>query len=325
MKKTAKGYPYRESKKPKTKLPEDRRPHLGRWLYPRRGTPRNEWLPDKPEETPEERRVHRPDIRHYDRTEWSLQEAYTLIDMWAEVSWGRGSKFHKEMARRARYFRRLWNKQKGRCAVTGIDLYGAPGCGGRGIGIDIINYKFGIRKGNIRLVSAPIAYTRHKCKSVRHGIIEPMNPVIYESWPVFWAVIKHFQWYMQKRNCFDEIPVIIKFPIPTLENQSGVPESWIRFEWQCYQPGNETWADTSVDTTEFAKVYFFDDKIGITYLREHHPRQRGWAPTFDLGRDYDHVIQLCDPHIDFNKEIVRWAKKGFEGFGRWLGEIGKDW
>lgn len=320
---TRKGYPYRDKKKPKTNLPEDRRPHLGRWLYQYRGRPGNEWIPTKPEEKPKERRIRTPDIRHHDRTEWTLQEAHTLIDMWAEISWGRGSKLHKAMGRRGRYFRRLWNKQKGRCAVTGIELYGAPGCGGRGIGIDIINYKFGIQKGNVQLVSAPIAYTRYKSKSIRHGVVEPMNPCMYEKWPVFWAVIKHFQWYVQANNPFAGVPVVIKFPAPSMQRQED-RKSWIEFEWQCWYPGGPTWSDTSTDQTRFAFATFFDDKIGISYLKAKHMSRfpRYGQRNIEL---HDHEIQLCDPNVDFNKEIIRWARKGFDGFGRWLSRIGEDW
>jgi hypothetical protein len=163
-----------------------------------------------------------------------------------------------------------------------------------------------------------------------------MNPVVYDRWPVFWAVIKHFQWYVQERNPFNDYPVLIKFPIPTLENQTkNDPSAWIVFEWQCYHPRGDTledWKRPPVDKTEFAKIYFIDDAIFITYLKEHHVRDSWTMPVTSRGfviditamHDswrYDHKIQLCDPNIDFNKEIIRWAKKGFVGFGRWLRDI----
>lgn len=336
MKNQSKG--YKPKKKPKTKHKEDRRPHLGHWKYGTRGIFSSNqsgiWEPTK-EETVEERRFHRPDIRRCDRTEWTLQEAHTLIDMWAEISWGLGSALHKEMSKRARYFRRLWDKQKGLCAVTGIELYGAPGCAGHGIGIDIINSKFGVQKGNIRLVSAPIAYTRYKCKDIRHGVIETMAPAAYERWPIFWAIIKHFQWHVQAQNPFSDMPVIIKFPVPTIKNQDPKqprPNPWIVFEWRVYYPSSDeysAWGNKMpMDMTEFAKVYFIEDRIHIDYLKKDHPRNRvDWRNIHTLTEhgSYDYEIQMCDPTLDFNKEIIRRSKEGFQGFRRWLSKIGEHW
>jgi hypothetical protein len=333
MKKQSKGFPYKEKKKARTNLPEDKRPHTRRV---------HSWWRSE-EEPKEERAFYVPNIKvdalRYGTIRWSerdkmdvwtLPEVHTLIDMWARISWGTGSKFHKEMSRQARYFRSLWIKQRGRCAITGIPLEGAPGCRGRGIGIDIINQRFGIRKGNIRLVSAPVAFTRYKCKDIRHGLIRSLDPIDYERWPIYFAILKHFQWYIQKiKNPFSEVPVNITFPRPWHWRRSHSRNPWIVFEWWCYYPLSDTiesWESASIEKTTFSKVFFEDDKILISHLRQDHPRFLSTGLSRDRGRGQtlynfycdDYEIQLCDPTVDFNEEIIKLAEKGFAGFGRWL-------
>lgn len=331
--KNSKGYPYREKRKAKTKQKEDHRPHLGHWSYVKRfkrdGMWTRDWVPNKPEETHESRRFHRPDIRHHDRSEWTLQEAHTLIDMWAEVSWGLGSSFHSQMSQKARYFRRLWKKQEGRCAITGIELHGAPGCGGRGIGIDIINYDFGIRKGNLRLVSAPLAITRLTLPDCRTQQIAQITPKNYKEWPIFFAILKHYQWWLIKKQPFKHLPVDITFPTPTIVNQSEPRRSpWVEFRWHCRHPCDNTveaWEDFELqnNSTKFMSICFQDDVINVEILKERH----GVHPIHErsMGGAADFSIQLCDPHVDFNKQLTQWALLGFSGIHRFLGSLGENW
>jgi hypothetical protein len=156
---------------------------------------------------------------------------------------------------------------------------------------------------------------------------------MYEQWPVFWTILKYYQWYLKKVDPFSELPVVIKFPIPTLANQDGdSPDPWIKFEWQCYEPSDDSvegWQDMKVDTTNFASVYFREDVICIDYLKRDHPHYRPTHPSLNsmayFQDKYDHVIQLCDPSVNFDKTITKWAFKGLQGFGRWLEKIGEHW
>lgn len=239
-----KGYPYRERKKSKTNLPPDNRPHVKqRRVYPTRTL----------EEKLEEQDFALPDIRFNEDQEWSRHEACILIDKWAEISWGKSSNHHKAMLKLSGHFLKLWRKQNGRCAVTGLSLYGSPGCGARGIGIDIINTNFGVRKGNIRLVSAPIAITRLFYPDWRTQQVETINPKHYEKYPIFLAVIKHIQWYILETEPFKNLPVRISFPLmgssSIIGNDPVRITPCINFAWSVSIPKNLAVEDLDQNST----------------------------------------------------------------------------
>lgn len=325
-----KGFPYREKKKAKTKVKEDHRPHLGRWTYGHHRWASNEWITNEPETVAEKRKFHIPDLRHPNRVgnEWTRQEAHTLIDMWAEVSWGLDSERHRAMSRQAGYFNKLWRKQKGMCALTGIPLYGAPGCRQHGIGIDIINFDFGIQKGNIRLVSAPMAITRLQHPDWRTQQVASLNPKDYEDWPVFWAVLKHIHWWLVREQPFKNKPVQISFPVPTLSNQDdNPPKPWIEFKWLVKYPSNDTreaWDLMKLHNSclTFCSVMFKDDYLYFYVLKGRHTGSFTHADFRIQFRDpithADFRIQLCDPTIHIEKKVVKIAYIGYPSLSHHL-------
>jgi hypothetical protein len=105
-----------------------------------------------------------PCRRTLDYVDWTNEQAENLIEKYALVAQRYNRKWHdiwqREMKREIRLFRRAWRSQHGKCAITGIPLLGGPGLVGHGIGIDVIEPEVGIKKGNIRLVSIPMALSR---------------------------------------------------------------------------------------------------------------------------------------------------------------------
>lgn len=304
-----KGFPYKERKKAKTNLPKDKRPHIEH--------PSTWW---RSEEVKDERAFYIPNIKAIQKSSrwddnakmdvWTNQEAHTLIDMWAEISWGRHSDHHTAMSNLVRYFKKLWIKQRGKCAISGIQLHGAPGCFGRGIGIDIINYDFGIRKGNIRLVSAPIAITRLQHPQWRTQQVNMINPEKYKEWPVFWAMLKHIQWWLLKEKPFRWLPVKIVFPEPKETKSDERPSTWIDFQWQMFYPDNNTimaWKTLIHKNSHFCGVNFRDDQINITYK---NIEGYGYKSTYDWHM-IDHQIPICDPTLHFESQVAKMAEIGF--------------
>ena len=310
-----KGFPHKERKKAKTKLPEDKRPHIHQ--------PSTWW---RSEEAKDERAFYIPHIkiiknrsRWDDNAKmdvWSTQEAHTLIDMWAEISWGRHSDHHKNMSKLVRYFKKLWIKQRGNCAITNLPLHGAPGCLGHGIGIDIINHDFGIRKGNVRLVSAPIAATRYYYPQWRTQQVDMINPENYKEWPVFWAILKHIQWWLLKEKPFRWLPIKVVFPKPKLTKPDERLSTWIDFQWQTFYPGDDTitaWKALRSKNYHYCGINLRDDRIHVSYANTsvgygYNPCKTmyDWAAT-------DYKMPLCDPTLHFESQVAKAAMTGFVG------------
>jgi hypothetical protein len=327
--KANKGFPYHEAKKPKTKVCEDKRPHLNQ--YPA-------YYQSK-QESKHDPKFCIPDIRNdcvnwsktgEKRNKWTKPEIYALIDHWAEIAWGTGSDTHKKMSKLAGYFGKLWIRQGGRCAITGIKLFGAPGLLGRGIGIDIINHDFGIRKGNLRLVSAPLAKTRWYLYPNRTQTVADLDPKRYAKWPIFWAVLKHIQWELKRKQTFKNLPVNIQFP--TQDGRAGPRQPWIRFVWATIIPvGQDTSAWTpmtmNTQTMEFCTVRFVDDIVSVLVMDEFAGNNNYYRDPYANGRRRGeasiYTLQLCDPQVCIESKVAELALEGFGSLGHFLSNMDK--
>lgn len=296
-----KGYPYRERKKEKSKLPQDKRPHVVC------GT----GIPYKTTVAETERRFYVPRKKATkDLYIWTKSECFTLIDMWAEISWipAHKPKFHTDMAKLAMYFQKLWRKQHGKCAISNIDLAGAPSCRSKGIGIDIINYDRGVEKGNIRLVSAPIAMTRLIDIDLRTQSMAPMLMDAYDEWSIYAAIMKHIQFAFKKRP-FRWLPVMIQFKTPAqVENKN---KSWIEFVSTIRYPSDNTidgWmACSETDQFTFFSVQFHDGDLVCV-------DKANWDFNYKVMMQAGTILKrlpLCDPSIDLVHEVVKLAKSQF--------------
>lgn len=204
----------RETKKPKTKRKPDKRPHLGMHIPNRGWVSKEELKPEKEQELPDAywypgRDTNQPSA-------WSKQDAQSLIDMYAATVWGTNSTNHNEMSGNVTHFRNLYRKQKGRCIISEVPIYGGPGLVEHGIGIDLLIPKRGARRGNVRLVSAPLAATRFLHQSYPdYGKLK----YYYESYPITWVIFKRLQQAIIKNRCFKYWPITFNWHSPTSKDK----------------------------------------------------------------------------------------------------------
>jgi hypothetical protein len=287
----------RESKKPKTKWKPDRRPHLGIYI-PRKGWVSNEEL--KP--TKEEKKL--PDAYWYPGRDtnppgaWSKQDAQSLIDMYAAVCWGTNSNTHNEMTGNVTHFRSLYKKQKGKCAITGTPIYGGPGLHEHGIGIDLLVPKRGARRGNIRLISAPLAITRFLHQSYPdYG--KPLNPQDFEGYPITWVVYKQLQQTIIQHKSFKYWPIVFKWDVPRSQRmrktRTGFRDATHSVELllnfldvRVAAAGLNSYRKSKIKTIKCAELWLEDDRF---HIRDH-----------SLQLNY---ISLVEP-IDFVEYFVEY-------------------
>jgi hypothetical protein len=260
---------------------------------------------------------------------WTKKEAHALIDMWAFVCWGVGSNFHKSMSHQVGLIPQLWNKQRGRCAVSGLELGGGPADGRRAIGIDIIKKKMGIRKGNIRLVCGPLAVTRWIDPGMQTKTVMMPNPENYEGYDITFAIVKHIEWAM-RADFFKNLPVLVKFPMDEEDKDktSPVPTppatvfNIAEFSWFTMLPERSEsekritgWECKKVDKPgfqhDFLRVTLQDDVITIyPFKKPRHGLERyeSYGPRYG-HRCHGIRVPLSDPGVDIIDIIIRRAKR----------------
>lgn len=309
-----KGFPYREKKKRKTTVVEDRRPHVAVRI-PLRG-----WVQRKElEEATGNTDFHIPNLKYINdngQRNWSRQEAHTLIEMYANIAWKDKPEFKSRMNKLAGHFLNLWERNGGLCAITKIPLLGAPGMLSYGIGIDLLQKKRGPVKGNIRLVSCPLAVTRYKYPQFctqkvelpnTKNYMEKVNGVtkVSKYHDVSYAIAHHFYWYAKQKALFKNLPVSITFPHISRK-------VLIQFSWIYATPKNNTWSDMEYGPTTFFVVRLDNDIIRLQDLRTGGLRERKFS--------------LADPNIDLFNEITKEAKMGFSrGLHISLRRDANDW
>lgn len=210
-----KGFPYKEAKKPKTATKPDRRPHIS--IHTPYGIDEQY---DFSFTFPNGKGYREHPIK------WTKPEIFHLIDKWASISWGSGSLEHTKVNELAGHILTLYERQKGLCAVTGVPLFGGPGLRECGIGIDIINWAVGVKRGNIRLVSAPFALSRLYTdfdRTYDRPLRTDEFTVKQQFSDIQYVIMKHIQTRMMKDDPFKSQPVVVKF-----KRLSGSSDEWPR-------------------------------------------------------------------------------------------------
>ncbi len=223
----------------------------------------------------------------------------SIVNKNAMYMYGVGSRLHFALRTFPKHeFRRIWNKQQGRCAISGIQLYGLPGTGPGGIGIDIINHKRDTtHQNNIRIVSSYLAYTRHVKKIRRFNIRFNLDEPYTEEYPVFTAIWEHIYRELKKRrNFFKFMPVtanIKKMPhqINWHAGVSNPTSSRLVFTWHANHDFCPR-TDTTVQSHDFCSFSLEDDCL-----------VEAWGNTRWL---------LADPHVDLVEVIAASAESKFK-------------
>lgn len=293
-----KGYPYREKKKQRTKVDEDRRPHVAVRM-PLRGWVRRSELEAATGGTD----FHIPNLKYIEdkgRPSWTRQEAHSLIDMYAQIAWAKKPEYRKEMAKLAGHFINLFDRQEGLCAITKLPLLGAPGMLYYGIGIDLLQKKRGPVKGNIRLVSCPLALTRYRWPVFATQQIELPRREHYPNQDITYALAHNLYWYIDKRVPFKHLPVTVEFrkEKDISGNDGRYMAGFIEFVWSVALPTDVTWQAMNVESNRFFKVRLLGDVLDLE----------------GTDKIVERRLPLTDPSIDFEKEIceeaLRTLKRG---------------
>jgi hypothetical protein len=228
-----------------------------------------------------------------------------IINKNAMYMYGVGSRLHFSMRSFSkREFRRIWNRQQGRCAISDIQLYGIPGSGPGGIGIDIINYKRGHRsRGNIRLVSSYLAYTRHVKKLRRFTIRFTIGDMYAHRYPVYTAIWEHIYKEIKSRTeFFRNLPVTAV--IAEKVSFTGASENKLEFTWHA----NHDYCPKTADTQSTQSKVFCTFSLAEDYLEMTSPPIGEYKP----GDEWQTKRwSLADPHIDLTKEIVNESERAF--------------
>lgn len=145
-------------------------------------------------------------LSHRPCKQWSREEIHKLIDHHHEIL-NYNRKTRKELHANCGYIIRQLRKQKFKCAVTGIPFSGGIAFGNRGVGIDIISTKRGITNGNMRLVSAPLAFLR-SFGNREPSILLPTQELFQDD--ISYA-ISRYSYYQIKKTIVRHVPVEIAF------------------------------------------------------------------------------------------------------------------
>jgi len=297
-----KGFPYREKKKKRTREVEDLRPHLFVEI-PYRGTVRRSQIEKEIDSKSTERNFCVPNLQYIEdhgREEWDKNDAHTLIDLYAMVAWNKSKGFHAKMSRLVTHFQSLWRRQKGKCAVTDLPLIGGPGLGCYGIGIDVLRRKQGPSKGNIRLVSFPIAIAR-TFSMRRSQELEMPKKGYYKNQPIAHIIAHNMFWKLKKEQPFKNLPVQISFPEQG-KRSYGRPPYLVVFSWDLPKTNHALDQNRYHSESEFCKVAIDGEVIKID----------GLMAEFAHAHEYKTIkLSLGDPTIDVFQIIIEEAKKNF--------------
>jgi len=301
-----KGFPYREKKKQKSKLPEDRRPHISVRM-PLRGWVRREEL----EEATGDVGFYIPSLKYIEdsgRPNWTRQEAHTLIDSYANIAWKDNQEFRRNMAKLAGHFMSLFDKQKGLCALTDLPLLGAPGMKHYGIGIDLLHKKRGPVKGNIRLVSCPLAVMRYRYPQYATQSVALPNRKHYPNFDITYAIAHTIYWYIDRKVPFKNLPIRVEFPPESDQRPSSrydTSKGMIKFLWVYADPSLSTYNDLKISQDSFFRVYLDGADLrleGTDKIVERHIPLTD--PSFDIEKEICDAVKLCfrrGLHIKFRK------------------------
>jgi hypothetical protein len=259
---------------------------------------------------------HIPDLKYIEdrsKQKWDRQEAHTLIDEYARITWGRKSEYRSAMGKLVGHFLQLWDKQEGLCAITKIPLLGGPGMNGYGVGIDLLRKKQGPRKGNIRLVSCPLAVHRYRYPTLGTQRIELPIKKDFGNFDISYSIAHHLYWHFDKYTPFKFLPVWIDFPF-------GKPDTYfprwsqsksailVRFRWTIGIPPDTTWGKFIESQEIFFRASICDDVILTAGINEDSFEDHYWS-MFDPTRvRVGQTIPLSDPTVNLEKEITERAK-----------------
>lgn len=251
------------------------------------------------------------------RSEWTKEEFRCLISEYGLVS-GWHNKTRTEAADALSLIKFVWRKQNGLCAVSDLPLLGPPGCLGSGVGIDLLERRFGFRKGNVRLVSCPFAITRLEW---HEPIINILNDEHYQNLPISFAIFKHLQWAFEDCKDLKHLPIDIRFLEPDWVRERGYPHGRVSYSdakrvcevrLHLKHPARPTvsgYQRSELVKTTVQKIHIQDDTL--TYDQTHHCVASGGGL---VRRPYEHgyhsnlsynkiTIKLHDPD-DFIPRIV---------------------
>ncbi len=277
------GYPYREKKKKPAKVKA-----VETYVSP----PADEFDKPKLGESPP--------------ATWSRQDAQVIIDSYADLAWPGHLELRRNMLKLTGYFIRLWEKQCGRCALTGLSLYGAVGLGYYGIGIDLLRKGVGVTKGNIRLVSCPLAYSRYY-NALDQKIFLPDQTISddFGSVDVAHALARSLYRKITDEMTFKHMPITVTMPQDL--KRAFERGTFVEFAWNLQLP-QDSWNKIKFDNTKFLDAYVHNDVIHIG----EKPNSDPFGPM-NVGKIQ---MPISDPTIDYESVICDEAKKAFKDYYR---------
>lgn len=114
------------------------------------------------------------------------------------------------------YFMAAWNRQKGRCAISGLRLCGGPEFFGRGIGFNVVNSDYD-NKLAYQIVAYPIAHTLlnwQNKQTVHHNFkvkVASFKGAGRDFPTLHWLVLRDLAKAIDKSRHLNNIPLHIQF------------------------------------------------------------------------------------------------------------------
>lgn len=289
-----KGFPYKEKKKAKkrTRPVVDRRPHLAT-LRPLAG-----WF-NKPTIECDDDGFCTPNPKYLNAnwlpgTSLSRQDACALIDAYANIAWKDKPGYRMAMFDLVGHFMNLYERQDGRCAISNIPLIGTPGMKFHGVGIDLLRKKCGPVKGNIRLVSCPIAVMRSRYTAHANYSIELPKREMYPTQDITYALVHSLYWYITANAPFKYLPIKVKFrPERDIPRYSDLPPSFVEFHCATGNPRKADYATMEISVYTFLSVHMDQDRLLLDAYKSGQVNRK----------PYSSVIMLGDPGVIFERAI----------------------
>lgn len=288
--------PQKIRKKERSKILIDKRPHKSVQI--------NNHLIDTEIEKHSKCLLSRRDV-----FKWTKAEIHSLIDQHHEILKFR-PKVVKQLHNLAGHILRRWKRNNFLCEITNLPLLGGLGFGPRAVGIDFKSHKTGAKKHNIRLITAPIAVSRHL------GIREPDIKMSTDKFTdeILFAISKYLHWAIKDDQRLKYLPIEIKITESSSDHprfidcQAAIPffNNWsLDDPWTYIQYYH---LERKIQTQRVFEATYQGDSITIKYCDEPRYYDNGQKINYTF---VEKMLPLSDPNINLMKEVTNGIYLGY--------------
>lgn len=140
---------------------------------------------------------------------WSRPELHNAIAQYAQHAWVDRPQYEPAAQKMVGYLQQLLRKNKFCCPITGVKLFGDTNFLSHGLGLDLITYRYGVVKGNIRLISSPLALIR--CFGQPDPIVNGIDYNAFIPMPVSYVICRLLRQRLEEDKRFRNLPFTVTF------------------------------------------------------------------------------------------------------------------